>query len=254
MVTVGYFCTKSYTEVGGIQALLQKINPRVRWQRCFPAVLKPGPKPGRLALPLGDQDMGATGESLIRRMEQRLRDHYRGAALDALLLIDDADCRFCGDDPPKSQAEAIEALTRRARTALGRDDIPVFALFASPEVEAWLLADWDRSFGADHPHLSHTLRHHLAQRLTPHWPATEGYGCPELRGGGCTTKLSEVLQDVMADPATYAWAKLDPAKDGRRYSKKVDGALMLQRVRPERISEHCSLFFAPVARQLAALP
>lgn len=253
---VGYFCTKSYTEVGGIQRFLERINAAVRWERCFPAVIKPRPKINSPALPRGRELHGATGEQLIERMLLRLERHYQTSAHDAFLLIDDADCRFCqppeADEIPAQLAETMAQLTEQVRAASARPEVPFFALFASPEVEAWLIADWDMSFGKAHPKLSHSLKRHLAEALAPHWDTLEGHGCPR-HNGSCTKKLSEELAAVLSAPEVYEFAGLDPAEHAATYSKKTDGVFMLQQIRPEQVARRCSVIFAPTFRQLQAL-
>lgn len=141
-------------------------------------------------------------------------------------------------------------VTDRVRAAARAPDLPVFVLLASPEIEAWLLADLSNSFA--HPRY---LKSHFAPppseqdlRLAldlrgPCRPEDtwESYGCPPNEGGtACTHKLSVDLADTL---------------DGlegrmRSYSKRRDGAAMLKRIEPDQVTAACPLYAAPVILQL----
>ena len=74
----GYFCTAGYTETGGIEPFLKRLNGSIDWQRCFPAVDKPAPKLNRpYPTPVQGPSHGATGSHLVDRMLGILRDDMR---------------------------------------------------------------------------------------------------------------------------------------------------------------------------------
>jgi len=277
-MVVGYFMPASHTETGGLHAFLQKISDDARsvdvtWQRLFPAVQKPGPKPERstgvptpsptFAQPVS-ASQGMTGDKLIQAMKHRLKEYHRHSQLDVILLEDDADCRFnTSGSTAEHEGEAFiefEArLQQEVSAELGRE-IPVVALLASPEVETWLLADWERSFQADYPSLSFALSRHLVERLggggTPDAP--ERFGGPCLNGS-CSHKLSDTLAAAFRvtqedDAALFSALEALRASGHRAtYSKRIEGPAMLGRVRPEVVAKRCTLYFRPAYQRLLRL-
>jgi len=196
VIRAGYFCTAGYTEAGGIKELLEKIHPDIAWERCFPAVDKPAPKLGRPLSTPRAEDSGTTGRALVDRMMDRLARYYRGEAcsFDVVVLIDDADCRFKA--PDADAARWSGELVARVRAAAERPTIGFIALFASPEIETWLLADWTAGFGAEYPEIAAALLTHLEQGILgpPPWSSLEAYGgAYEAGRGSCAQKLSDDL-------------------------------------------------------------
>lgn len=244
MIRVGYFCTAGHTEVGGIDRFLNRIasEPEVRWERCFPAVRKPAPKIGKPGLerPAPKGREGLTGASLVSEMMERLAEYHRAGskgALDAVVFIDDADCRFEGD-PAKVEAwTGARAAEVRAKT--GAPSIPFVALFASPEIEAWFLADWEQGFGVEYDKLATGERHlraHVEELLGSAIGSVEGYG-GGLVNGACANKLSEKLQGLVT-------------RLGGAYSKRMQGQDMLLRIRPEKVAQECGAYFRPALQAL----
>lgn len=263
LVKIGYFCSAGETELGAtwsetdprqlaaIDAFLRRIDDaRIEWSRQFPARRKPGPKLGRVSL-RDAEHTGFTGLRLTKMMLERLRKHPESAReLHAVVLIDDADCRFCEDGALLAWELQLE---RDVQEATSRPDIPFIALLASPEVEVWLLADWERGFGGHYPTLQHALGVHLAQSdilgRRP-WTQVETYGCPyDHARGSCTNKLSEVIDRLLC-----AIKSPPPAPpEARVYSKRTDGPDMLRQVRPDVVAQTCRIVFAPALRRIHAL-
>jgi len=251
---IGYFCTAGYTEMGGIKQFLAKIRADVEWERCFPAVEKPAPKLNRPFPEPRREDSGATGQDLVDRMLERLRKYHSGIQcnLDIVLLIDDADCRF--KDSPGSFSRWVARCRERVREATQKEAVEFVALLASPEIEAWLLTDWEEGFGREYHGLEPLLLHHLEANLlgTRPWAAIEDYG-GQATGGSCEEKLSEDIQKAFSDLIAAALAgSIDEATCF--YSKAVHGPRMLQRIRPDELCAACSRYFAPAYNDLLALP
>lgn len=241
MIRVGYFCTAGHTEAGGIARFLRRIDEGadLSWERCFPAVQKPGPKLRRPAPKHGE---GTTGERLVDEMLDRLEKYHRAGstgALDIVLFIDDADCRFEGD-PAKLVAWMAER-TEAVQSSIGKPStrIPFVALFASPEIEAWFIADWEQGFGREYAHLAggeKHLRSHVDALLGEFVDDVERYGGGYVNGA-CADKLSEKLQALLL-------------RLGETYSKRTHGQDMLRRIRPAKVADVCGFCFRPA---LAAL-
>lgn len=232
---------------------LRKIAPDVEWQRCFPAVSKPAPKIGRPHAEPQDRHAGATGRQLVDAMLRQLQEHWRGAAcnLDLVLLIDDADCRFAGaKDPSAEQTRWDGVLAQRVREAAGKQELGFYSLLAWPEIEAWLLTDWDNSFATQYRQVAPSLRQHIAACvLRPHaWEQVEQFG-GRLKDGSCEHKLSARIQEAFIDKTGCACRppfldRVNQRTDGTplAYNKRIDGAAMLKRIQPDRVAQDCPRF------------
>ncbi len=223
--------TAGFTETGGMQRFLRKIRPDAEWTCCFPAVQKPGPKPGK-ALPRPDES-GVSGPKLREMALKRLRDRRgRDADLDLVLFVDDGDCRFCGQDLVAATRAWEAAFRAEVAAALGRD-VPVVVLFAHPEVEAWFLLDPDQR-----------------RTLLPWKPGSEldlvdldrgTWGCPEVNGS-CSRKLSAEIAEarkVLGLP---------------EYSKRRQGPDLLVALDPARLAARMPGTFGDAYRRLQTTP
>ncbi len=247
VVTVGLFHTGGHAELGGLQHLLARMTPGVRYERCFPARDRQRPRPGSaVASAPSAHDQGVTGEHLTRRMLQTIRDYHAPRGYSAYLLVDDADCRFC-DVTEEERIRWESDLTRRVQEAAGWP-IPFFALLAFQEVESWLLADWERSFGAEFEQ-AHELRAALSDGIPlSRWEEVERIGCPwDPIRGSCTRKLSAIIVEIMdLLPGTSASPRV-------RYSKATHGTAMLRRVEPDRIAAVCPQYRRDLSRLRAGI-
>lgn len=250
MVRLALFATGGHTEAGGLTFFLEKLLPdHVSLDRRFPAVDK-GPKRAPRPRPASTDD-GVTGPVLVRRACRILREHP--LPMDAILLVDDADCRFFCE-----RGEALDEWTERTTSLLQEacgQEVPVFLLLMSPEVEAWFVVDLQRGWCHDTtlrelfeqgPSAKKAVKDAVNTVLSEHARAPEQYGCPPLNGS-CTHKLSDELRDALL------------ALEGRRraYSKAIHGPAMLKRIEPEVIRQGCTLYAGPTLtalRKWAAAP
>lgn len=239
MKTIGYFHTAGYTESGSLPSFLKKVNSNVNWERCFPAYEKIKIMKGRHgSTPVKQyrsQESGITGEALIEKMKTimtRYKQDYQH--LDWVVLIDDLDC---------APSQAVSVLEQEVSQILDKS-IQLLILYASPEVEAWFVADWDHSFGKRYPRaIADQLRHGLSRHTPPvNRNSIEIFGRPMKALGGCTTKLSEVIQTVFSGEITSSVPY--------EYSKRYDGNEMLSNIEPEVVAEVCNVHFFPVYRKL----
>jgi Domain of unknown function (DUF4276) len=249
VIRVGFFCSGGDTELGArgfepaaIDAFLRKIGADIAWVRAFPAFEKPGPKLGRARTSLKDsRDGGITGSGLIDKMRDRLEKHYRGPAcdFDVIVLVDDADCRFLQEGSLEDWTEDVE---RKVRAWTEQPDLRFVALLASPEIEAWLLADWEEGFGREYRPIQVPLGRGLAsdQRLGKRpWTSIESFGGP-YANGSCSRKLSDEVQDLVKE-------------NGGTYSKRNNGPDMLRRIRPDDVAQVCRSVFAHALRKIREL-
>lgn len=243
MIRVGYFCTGGYTETGSIQTFLEKINPKLKFVRCFPVVNKPNLKLGRLSsTPIRSQN-GVSGEALVRAIIETIQKP-EFEKFDLILLIDDMDCRFRREGQ-LPYSDWVKSIGNQISTILGAE-VPFDALFASPEVEAWFLADWSNSFSKEYRSVRDELRYKIATSNIGYFLQSniEDYGgC--FKDGSCAEKLSDKIIELVASLGT--------GLNSFTYSKKVQGVAMLSKIDPNEVAVRCRLFFAPIYRKLAQI-
>jgi hypothetical protein len=175
-------------------------------------------------------------------MIERLRAFHSGdrCELDAVALVDDSDCRF---SDPEAFDDWVESVARRVREATQRG-IPVFVLLAAPEIEAWLVADWQESFAREYGGVAVSLRIHVTTCLLQgqDMTAIEEYGGQRVEGG-CERKLSRDLDKAFLQDGCACGARDALAFSARRYRKAVEGVAMLKRIRPPEVRATCRTYF-----------
>lgn len=120
-------------EVRGFFPFLDKTFPGCRFERKTPVSRKPGPKPNK------PSSQGRTGKSLIEQIKQELPLALKAEPnkCDLILVFDDLDCR----DSETQKLKILSEISKIPECA----DIEKFVGFAAPEIEAWIIADWNNS-------------------------------------------------------------------------------------------------------------
>lgn len=267
LVRAACFMTCGYTELGAMQDFLWRINSKCEFDRRLPTKEKykkgAEPKPS-------SKENGLTGESLIKEILTRMRKTpERYLDYDVIIIEDDVDCRFFG----KSTQEVNDDLQRirlEVHKALGKE-IPVIFLFASPEVEAWFLADWNNTFAEIYrKRLSDRSNKYFCHRLKEMIDKEVLGECKdEIEHYGMTdqgyVKLSEKL--IWAIEETKIRIAEEKGSSGKmkeirdelcenreiRYSKSSHGPEMLRKADPERVSKNCRYYFRPAFQQIRDL-
>lgn len=241
MVKIALFHTGGHTETGALLPFLKKISDNLEFERCFPCCNKPGPKIGRLSPTPDPAHSGYTGQALIRAMFAILSDKTFSIEADIVLLVDDADCRFASQ---KDYKKHCGNLKKEVIKKFGRE-VTFIALFASPEIEAWLITDWNNSFHKQYgPEVAtklkmvwkRELKRESEERIIPDKTTIEGYGHPK-HIGSCKNKLSSFIQSAVREL-------------GRKYSKRYDGVEMLANLDPATVAESCVTYFKPAYNAL----
>ncbi len=258
MTRIALFHTGGHTELGALQQALKAALGDVEITRMFPARDRRRPMPAARSpgQPVVSQlaprkaDEGATGADLLRRVQRIVQDHPpRGYGL--VLVVDDADCQLCEtkDETSEERRGTLHTQIRVAVTdalqAAGAPKIPTCVILAREEVEAWLLADWPNTFEVEYRGQHQAVQHRLVTMLPGALQSPESIGCPmKPEGEGCTTKVSEKIQDVVREVKPLL------------YSKATHGQAMLRRVKLDDAARRCPTLRADLAelrRTLAAL-
>jgi hypothetical protein len=216
-VRVDLVVSAGFTEVGA-KDVLSRAGFEVR--QISPARPKLGPRPGRKVSTVG---AGTTGRHLERELLRVAAFHHdRDGLAEVVVLIDDADCRLVEGN--RFDPEAFERwrrdLEERLRQRIEHPDLVLIVLLASPEIEAWFVADWLNGFGGEFKPIAESLRRRLQAEIPENdWLRLEDFGAPAREGGGCNSKLSDCIAElVKTDPR----ARELPATH-REYSKRVHG-------------------------------
>lgn len=227
-MVVWVFAGGGKAELKGLIIFLQKNFPQHTFERKTPINdTKPGPRPGI-------QSLGRTGKSLVQQIRYFLPISLKDGICDKILVLDDLDCHLIERYRQKFVDAALEILNGR--------NVSVLTVFASPEIEAWLIADWENSFGKEFKSHQVEIRRKLSQKYKKSRPDNmgniehpESFSYFDSGRDTCTEKLSRVVVTVVEEI------------DGN-YSKDEHSGRMLQNINAARVCEKC-----PSARGLLQL-
>lgn len=172
--------------------------------------------------------------------------------------------------------EEIREYTQNIKTTICEklgQDMPVFLLFASPEVESWFIADWENGFnylfcnngfvndvemGARNFFTHHLKRYIEKEILKEYCGNIEKYGVFD----GKYVKLSEqLIQAIQFDSKEYIKNLTGTNKQYVKqivnsrclyYSKKLHGDMMLRNILPENVAKGCWIYFRNTYYELKA--
>lgn len=264
---IACFLTCGYTEAGAMQFFLKKINGRYEYKQYLPN--KPIKKKG-YAKNIKSEFSGLTGEALLEKVYEILEKHKDEISkCKAVLIEDDLDGRFY--QKSRQEVEAYKNnIIDKVHEKLQKD-LPVYFLFASPEVESWFVADWKNGFEflyLDDGIVKDVERkakqfflHHLKQFIDKEILGDcvniiEEYGWVD----GKYVKLSDqIIEAVQTDVkecinkignANYDYTKQIKESRDLYYSKKLHGDRMLRNIRPESVANKCKIYFADFYNKL----
>lgn len=251
MKEIGCFITGAWTEAGAMTLFLKKINNNFNYVQLLPN--KPKYRRG-----LDQKISGLTGDSLINEMINRIRK-YRDRLENyvAFIVEDDLDCRFHGKTSVEI-AKIKDEIQHEVDEIMGKH-VPVFFLFASPEIEVWFLTDWNNTFCKVYRNDFFTNRLKLfinRNCIAGYWEAgIENFGM----ANGQYTKISDEIMhavqfgvkdelfEIYKNKQQVYAKKLQDIFENRElyYSKRLHGDLMLRQLTPENLLSKCHIYFAP---------
>lgn len=229
-VVVWVFAGGGEAEVAGLIPFLEKCFPQCVFKRKTPARQKPGPKanqPNRGST----SGYGRTGDSLIAQINRELAIALRNEpeSCQLILVIDDLDCRNYQSQKQKFLA-AINLIPNCAT-------IPKFVAFAAPELEAWIIADWDHSIAkyTDFRRRHEQMRWWLSQQCHVPFDAPESFSTYDPSRDSCEEKLSDLL--------ILSTTRIDDSNiEQPPFSKKNHTPELLKMLNPEVIQKKCLIF------------
>lgn len=257
---IACFLTCGYTEAGAMQFFLRKLNDKYEYKQYLPnkTIKKKGDSKS-----ISSQISGLTGDALLEKIYNILeKNREEISTCSAVLIEDDLDGKF-HDYDDKQIEEYKNQIIKEVRFRLKRD-MPVFILYASPEVESWFLADWKNGFeylycdsgvvtDVGHSarqyfsyHLKQYLEHYILGQYSDN---IEEFGWFQ----GNYVKLSDrIINAVQTEVKEYICKMKDRNVSFARqieesrdlyYSKKLHGDRMLRNIQPETVALKCRKYF-----------
>ena len=222
-VVVWVFSGGGEAEVRGFLPFLEKTFPGCRFERKTPVRQKPGPKANKAG------SYGRTGQSLIEQIKQELPLALKAEAnkCDLILVFDDLDCR----DSQTQKSKILAELSKIPECAA----LNKFVGFAAPEIEAWIIADWNNSIAknSDFRGRHERMRWWLRTQKKVSFENPESFSEYDAEKDCCREKLSEALIESSVYQAE---------RHNTRFSKGLHTPLLLREIDPNEVQKKCPLF------------
>lgn len=242
-MVVWVFAGGGETEIKGFIPFLEK-HFGCHFIRKAPIKQKPGPRPTRGESPKKKEysiGYGKTGQSLAEQIRIQLENAFlTHDTCDLILVLDDLDCH----DEQQREQMFIEVTDRFPQTM----NIPKFVAFASPEIEAWIIADWDNSLAKhlDFREKHEAMRWWLSSKRAVSFSQPENFSEYDSYKNACKEKLSEAIIEASIE---YAQERIVIDEDGKpsakydvRYSKGIHTPALLGQINADIVSNKCPLF------------
>jgi len=169
--------------------------------------------------------VGSTGKSLVEQIQTRLtRSLTDDRPCDLILVFDDLDCRDAD-----VQTEEFKAAIDTIKDAEKLDRV---IGFAAPEIESWIVADWDHVMGQYTKFKSSSveMKLWLRQNHTLSFDRPEEFSQYDSQKDCCQEKLSAAIQECTREVAH------------EYYSKDTDTSELIKRLNPIAVKQKCPFF------------
>lgn len=234
-VVVWVFAGGGEAEVRGLIPFLEQNFPGCKFERKTPVLQKPGPKPGKVS------GYGKTGKSLIAQISKELPIALKNEPnkCELILVFDDLDCRDTDTEKYKNmdREKILDAIREQYSAAISKipecDNINKLISFAAPELESWIIADWDNTI-AKHPDFRNRherMRWWLSTQRNIPFDNPESFSEYDPTRDCCQEKLSEALIESSILKESEA-----------RFSKGSHTPLLLLAIRCDEVQKKCPLF------------
>ena len=220
------------SEISGLKPFLDKSFPKCEFKLCTPIRNKPAPKFRREA-----PSQGYTGRSLLDQIKAQL---YIKLDLkdpcDLIVIFDDLDY-------PLTEAQELNFADQKRQTFEDflkqiwkkypeRPPIDHIIGFAKPELESWVIADWEQTV-AKSPEFrerSKSMQHWLATKRKVSFSSPEDFGLDSSFEKSYHKKLSDVIIEA------------SEKQEGIRYSKQIHTARFIRNLDSAIAKQKCPEF------------
>ena len=212
-------------EIRGIVCFFEKHFPDFTFHRVTPVRNKR--TPAGVKSNTAVDALGKTGEAFAKQIKAKLDDKIKyQSPPDAILILDDLDC-CC---PVERKALFNDTVNQAGNGAL--KEIRRIIGFAAPELEAWIVADWNNTiakhidFRQNHQAMQHWLVSNKVAFDTP-----EAFSFYDESKNSCHDKLSELLIESsrQKNQTVYSKAKHTPF-------------LLYESLKPDVVAGKCPIF------------
>ncbi|MBF0461766.1 MAG: DUF4276 family protein [Magnetococcales bacterium] len=170
--------------------------------------------------------MGHSGKGLRDAVQRRLQESLdKQRPPNLILVMDDLDCH--------DRAWAEQGLQKAVQSVPNAAGIPLIIAFAVPEIESWLLADWDHTFGTHTTFrsCSAAMRHYLSRVSKVNFAHPETFSEYDPAKKSCKEKLSEAIADAYLNCPGEEY-----------FSKREDTGALLPLLDPAIVASKCPHF------------
>ena len=225
---VWVFAGGGESEISGLLPYLRREFPNCKFELCTPIRNKPGAKPRHEASP-----QGYTGKSLLEKFKKRLLEKFKFKdSCDLIVIFDDLDY-------PANQTNDLDFANQKHQifevfiNQLWKNNPKLKPInhvigFAKPELESWVIADWDQTVAKD-PEFrdqSNAMRHWLSTERKVKFDSPEGFGLDPTFPQTYHKKLSNAVIEASEQQVGLRYSKqLHTA----RFIKQLDSAIAQQK-------------------------
>lgn len=261
MKKLACFFAGGYTEAAGyMQLFLDKISDKYVYEQCIPNSTRIRRGTSKI---IKDSYSGLTGERLLDTVYEYLnkpyiKERFNNGDYAGVLLEDDLDGRF--DSFDENDINNWETRIRSKIANILDKKVPVFFVYAAPEIESWFISDWNNGFGKFLVNSSYFCKLDTNYRKKYAFDLKKDIDNKLLNNGkipiekyafehGEYRKLSEDLQLLINERNNATMEKLRKVDNyyenvqGFCYSKKVHGPSILKNISPENVVERCNIYF-----------
>lgn len=168
------------SEIKGLTPLLKREFPDYEFERCLPTSKKLGPKPRKISEGKSPIIQGETGISLLARIKERLNIKLclKKEVCDVIFIFDDFDYEEKKNNSLTKREKFEVFITEVKEEFESLKDVTFIIGFAKPEIEAWIIADWDNTIAKDFNFRgrSPAMQHYLATHYNLSFSVPESFG------------------------------------------------------------------------------
>lgn len=247
---IACFITSSWTEAGAMKIFLEKIDPNIICEQKLPIM----PKRNRN---MQEDYTGLTGSALISKAYEIIKKYRTDfSGFDAIIIEDDLDFRFPTHD--KNEFEDYHNIIKQhICTIIGRE-IPVFVLYASPEIETWFLIDFKNSFEYvyKNAYFCHHLKEYVKNEIIGEywdeeiekWNRQVDSKYQKLSNqiiDVAFPEIKRIINDQYEQHERLEKSMVQAILKYDNYNKRIHGDIMLKNIEPENLLEKGRVYFAP---------
>ena len=235
------YATDSHTEIA-IKDFLRKIRTDIQWIIKSPSLPKRSKHDyeNKEAFPILT---GRTGADLEKFMMDELELHPSILTeCAAVLLEDDVDFRDKDTNQKTFLQQQETRLNNELKKLNTKSTTALICMYAAPEIETWLIEDWENSFGNPkrfNPTVATQLKTSINQIRTSCNNTMESY--------------SHHHQGKLSDWIITKTKDLAQSDKDSIYSKRKHGSIFLSNIDPEKVANNCRTYFARAYHNIQSL-